>query len=232
GAPLHSFLHAALPISNVAVLRQVGYMTQQAALYPGLSVEENVAFFAAINGADAGIKAALELVQLYDRRKSVVATLSGGMRQRCSLACALVHRPELLLLDEPTVGIDPQLRVQFWESFRRMAAGGTTPIVILGLLGYLLRGSSSAPLVGIANEDTGPLGAIVADALRHSSKVKTTDISAADGDARLKDGSLVGYIVLPSSFSRQAQSGSVVPQVHLEGSQPGEDAPVIQALQQ
>ena len=114
---------------NVAVLRQVGYMTQQAALYPGLSVEENVAFFAAINGADAGIKAALELVQLYDRRKSVVATLSGGMRQRCSLACALVHRPELLLLDEPTVGIDPQLRVQFWESFRRMAAGGTTIIV-------------------------------------------------------------------------------------------------------
>ncbi|TME68708.1 MAG: ABC transporter ATP-binding protein, partial [Chloroflexi bacterium] len=105
---------------NVAVLRQVGYMTQQAALYPGLSVEENVAFFAAINGADAGIKAALELVQLYDRRTSVVATLSGGMRQRCSLACALVHRPELLLLDEPTVGIDPQLRVQFWESFRRM----------------------------------------------------------------------------------------------------------------
>ena len=114
---------------NVAVLRQVGYMTQQAALYPGLSVEENVAFFAAINGADAGIKAALELVQLYDRRTSVVATLSGGMRQRCSLACALVHRPELLLLDEPTVGIDPQLRVQFWESFRRMAAGGTTIIV-------------------------------------------------------------------------------------------------------
>ena len=114
---------------NVAVLRQVGYMTQQAALYPGLSVEENLQFFAAINGADGGVKEALELVQLYDRRKSVVATLSGGMRQRCSLACALVHRPELLLLDEPTVGIDPQLRVQFWESFRRMAAGGTTIII-------------------------------------------------------------------------------------------------------
>jgi ABC-2 type transport system ATP-binding protein len=59
----------------------------------------------------------------------VVATLSGGMRQRCSLACALVHKPELLLLDEPTVGVDPQLRVQFWEAFRRMAAAGTTMIV-------------------------------------------------------------------------------------------------------
>ncbi|HEY3084709.1 MAG TPA: ABC transporter ATP-binding protein [Candidatus Dormibacteraeota bacterium] len=114
---------------NVGVLRQIGYMTQSPALYPALSVEENVSFFAAINGAEDGVRPALELVQLYDRRGSVVATLSGGMRQRCSLACALVHRPELLLLDEPTVGIDPQLRVQFWEYFRRMAAEGTTLIV-------------------------------------------------------------------------------------------------------
>jgi ABC-2 type transport system ATP-binding protein len=116
-------------VPNIGVLRHIGYMTQQAALYPSLSVEENVRFFAAINGAEDGVKEALELVQLYDRRKSVVSTLSGGMRQRCSLACALVHRPELLLLDEPTVGVDPQLRVQFWESFRQMAANGTTMIV-------------------------------------------------------------------------------------------------------
>ena len=114
---------------NVGVLRHIGYMTQQAALYPSISVEENVHFFAAINGAEDGVKEALELVQLYDRRGSVVSTLSGGIRQRCSLACALVHRPELLLLDEPTVGVDPQLRVQFWEYFRRMAADGTTLIV-------------------------------------------------------------------------------------------------------
>ncbi len=114
---------------NVAVLRHIGYMTQQAALYPSISVEENVRFFAAINGAEDGVREALELVQLHERRRSVVSTLSGGMRQRCSLACALVHRPELLLLDEPTVGVDPQLRVQFWEAFRRMAADGTTMIV-------------------------------------------------------------------------------------------------------
>jgi ABC-2 type transport system ATP-binding protein len=114
---------------QVAVLRHIGYMTQQAALYPALSVEENLHFFAAINGAEDGVKEALELVQLFDRRRSVVQTLSGGMRQRCSLACALVHRPDLLLLDEPTVGVDPQLRVQFWESFRQMAANGTTMIV-------------------------------------------------------------------------------------------------------
>jgi ABC-2 type transport system ATP-binding protein len=114
---------------NVPVLRHVGYMTQAAALYPGLSVEENVRFFAAVNDAEENVREALELVHLWDRHRSVVSTLSGGMRQRCSLACALVHKPELLLLDEPTVGIDPQLRVQFWNDFRRMAAGGTTIII-------------------------------------------------------------------------------------------------------
>lgn len=114
---------------DVDNLRNVGYMTQQAALYPVLSVEENVEFFAAINGAEAGVTDALKLVELDQRRKSVVTTLSGGMRQRCSLACAVVHKPKLLLLDEPTVGLDPQLRVRFWDSFRDMAAGGTTIIV-------------------------------------------------------------------------------------------------------
>src|SRR5712691_4165673 len=105
-------------------------MAQQAALYPGLSVEENVQFFAAINGADeGGVTEALKLVRLDDRRSSVVPTLSGGMRQRLSLACALVHKPKVLLLADPTVGVDPQLRVQFWEDFRRMAASGTTIIV-------------------------------------------------------------------------------------------------------
>ena len=114
---------------DVDNLRNVGYMTQQAALYPGLSVEENVQFFAAVNGAEAGVTDALKLVELDQRRKSVITTLSGGMRQRCSLACAIVHRPKLLLLDEPTVGLDPQLRVRFWDSFRDMAANGTTIIV-------------------------------------------------------------------------------------------------------
>jgi ABC-2 type transport system ATP-binding protein len=114
---------------DIDILSQVGYMTQQAALYPDLSVEENLRFFAAINGADSNVTEALRTVELEERRTSVVATLSGGMRQRCSLACALVHRPRLLLLDEPTVGVDPQLRVQFWNHFRDMAAAGTTILV-------------------------------------------------------------------------------------------------------
>ena len=114
---------------DVDQLRNIGYMTQQAALYPGLSVEENAEFFAAINGVEGGVTEALELVRLEGRRKAVVSTLSGGMRQRLSLACALVHKPKVLLLDEPTVGVDPQLRVELWEDFRRMADGGTTIIV-------------------------------------------------------------------------------------------------------
>jgi ABC-2 type transport system ATP-binding protein len=114
---------------DLDVLGSVGYMTQQAALYSDLSVEENLRFFAAISGADANVTEVLKTVDLEPRRKSVVATLSGGMRQRCSLACALVHRPRLLLLDEPTVGVDPQLRVQFWDHFREMAAAGTTIVV-------------------------------------------------------------------------------------------------------
>src|SRR6266481_2505868 len=114
---------------QLEVLARIGYMTQQAALYPDLSAEENVHFFGAIYGRVDGVRDALELVDLWDRRKSVVATLSGGMRTRCSLACALVHKPDLLLLDEPTVGVDPQLRVQLWDRFRKMAAGGTTIVV-------------------------------------------------------------------------------------------------------
>jgi ABC-2 type transport system ATP-binding protein len=114
---------------NLDILGSVGYMTQAAALYPDITVEENLRFFAAISGADGNVDEVLRVVELEQRRNSVVATLSGGMRQRCSLACALVHRPRLLLLDEPTVGVDPQLRVQFWEHFRQMAAAGTTIVV-------------------------------------------------------------------------------------------------------
>jgi ABC-2 type transport system ATP-binding protein len=114
---------------NLDVLARVGYMTQQAALYPDLTVGENLRFFAAINGVKDGVRDALELVGLWDRRDSLVSNLSGGMRTRCSLACALVHKPELLLLDEPTVGVDPQLRIQLWDRFQKMAHDGATILV-------------------------------------------------------------------------------------------------------
>ena len=130
------------------------------------------------------------------------------------------------------IAITRRLLEGFRRDRRTLALLFVAPLVILGLLGYLMRGASSAPAVGIANEDTGPVGSVVAGALSDSSKITTTTISASDGEAKLKDGSLVAYIVFPSDFSQQAQSGTIAPQVHLEGSQPGEDGPVIQALQQ
>jgi ABC-2 type transport system ATP-binding protein len=111
---------------------RVGYMTQAAALYTELSVEENLGFFAALEGLAEPrqrIEEVLRTVDLLDRRRSVVGTLSGGMRQRVSLATALLHEPRLLLLDEPTVGVDPALRRDFWDHFRALAGQGVTILV-------------------------------------------------------------------------------------------------------
>lgn len=114
---------------------RVGYMPQLSALYQELTVEHNVSFFARMYGMSdrparsEAVEAALNLVGLWERRKDAVLDLSGGMRQRLSLAIALVHGPSLLLLDEPTVGLDPELRASFWEHFRGMAAGGTTLVI-------------------------------------------------------------------------------------------------------
>jgi ABC-2 type transport system ATP-binding protein len=119
---------------NKPVLSQIGYMTQAPALYDELTARENVAFFAAMYSAREPIDRrrideVLDLVDLSDRAGSQAHTLSGGMKQRLSLACAIVHRPRLLLLDEPTVGVDPQLRAAFWSYFRRLAADNVTIVV-------------------------------------------------------------------------------------------------------
>jgi ABC-2 type transport system permease protein len=120
----------------------------------------------------------------------------------------------------------------FRRDRRTLALLFVAPLVILGLLGYLIRGSSSSPAVGIANEDQGQFGAKFASALERSSLINATTIQASDGEAKLKDGSLVAYIVFPADFSSRAQAGTIAPEVHLEGSQPGTSAPVLQALQQ
>ena len=122
------------PMPDRRVAAQIGYMTQSSALYSELSVRENLAFFAALYGLhgkalQARLAEILTLVELTEREGSPVATLSGGMRQRASLACALLHQPSLLVLDEPTVGIDPELRHAFWDYFARLNQRGITIVV-------------------------------------------------------------------------------------------------------
>jgi ABC-2 type transport system ATP-binding protein len=124
-----------LPERADRVRPRVGYMTQLQALYNDLSAWENIQFFGRVWGLsdkrerDRRCEHVLDLVDLLPRRGSLTANLSGGMKQRLSLACALVHDPELLLLDEPTVGVDPQLRQTFWGYFRTLNERGVTIIV-------------------------------------------------------------------------------------------------------
>ena len=114
---------------------RIGYMPQQSALYQELTARQNVEFFARMYGLARSperreaVDRALEWVDLADRQNDALTRLSGGMRQRVSLAIALVHKPELLILDEPTVGLDPELRATFWSNFAAMASAGTTLVI-------------------------------------------------------------------------------------------------------
>jgi ABC-2 type transport system ATP-binding protein len=116
------------------VRRRIGYMSQRYGLYDDLTVEENLRFYAGLYGL-VGVEGRVRMEELLTdlsfqpRRKQLAGTLSGGWKQRLSLACATAHRPDVLFLDEPTAGVDPAARRHFWEVIRTLSSGGTTILV-------------------------------------------------------------------------------------------------------
>jgi ABC-2 type transport system ATP-binding protein len=126
------------PLKDRAELRQrIGYMPQGPALYEDLSARDNVGFFGAAHRAPELKKKVDEIMHFTDlsgRADDPVHTFSGGMKRRVSLACALVHRPEVIFLDEPTAAVDPQLRSRFWKTFRELAGDGATLFISTHLM--------------------------------------------------------------------------------------------------
>jgi ABC-2 type transport system ATP-binding protein len=112
----------------------IGYMPQETALYVGLTVHQNMEFYGNLFGMEDALieekeKELLNFVDLSKWKNELVQNLSGGMKHRASLACTLMHEPELLFLDEPTVGVDPELRISFWDYFNNLKNAGTTILI-------------------------------------------------------------------------------------------------------
>lgn len=128
------------PAGSPALRRRVGYVTQAPSVYPDLSVYENLDFFRQVLGAPpSAIGRALDAVSLGDYADRVAMRLSGGQFARLSLAVALLNEPELLVLDEPTVGLDPVLRRDLWEFFHRLASAGTSLLISSHVMDEALR---------------------------------------------------------------------------------------------
>ena len=115
-----------------AIKRNVGYMTQRFSFYEDLTIEENLNFVAGLYGlapARQAVSDTLADLGLTGRRHQLAGKLSGGWKQRLALAACIMHRPRLLMLDEPTAGVDPKARREFWDEIHRLAAGGLTVLV-------------------------------------------------------------------------------------------------------
>ena len=114
------------------IKKNIGYMTQRFSFYEDLTIEENLDFIARIYGVPArkaAVEKSLEQLGMTARRSQLAGTLSGGWKQRLALSACLIHEPQLLLLDEPTAGVDPKARRDFWEEIHQLAAGGLTVLI-------------------------------------------------------------------------------------------------------
>jgi ABC-2 type transport system ATP-binding protein len=117
---------------SVEIKKNIGYMTQRFSFYEDLTIEENLDFIAHIYGVPerpAAVEKSLERLGITERRHQLAGELSGGWKQRLALSACLIHEPQLLLLDEPTAGVDPKARREFWDEIHKLAAGGLTALI-------------------------------------------------------------------------------------------------------
>jgi ABC-2 type transport system ATP-binding protein len=164
-----------------SIKARIGYMTQRFSLYEDLTVIENLEFYAGVYGVALGrrrarVDAVLERAGLTGRRRQLAGTLSGGWKQRVALACATIHEPPLLFLDEPTAGVDPVSRREFWERIHELAAGGTTAVLTTHYMDEAERCHRLAFIFGGSLLDVGTPDEVVA---RRGLRVAELDVDRA-----------------------------------------------------
>ena len=174
-----------------AIKRQVGYMTQRFSLYEDLSIEENLDFIAHVYQVPERahrVDRTLNSLGLTERRKQPAGSLSGGWKQRLALAACLIHDPQLLLLDEPTAGVDPKARRDFWDHIHELAAGGMTVLVSTHYMDEAERCHALAYIAYGKLVTRGTASEIVAEAGLTVFSIRGDDLTAAAAELRGKPG--------------------------------------------
>ena len=172
-------------VDNLKIRQSMGLVTQNITVFPELTAYENLKYFGGLYGLrgaelSANVKEMLEFVELTDRAKKKPGTFSGGMQRRLNIACALVHKPKLVILDEPTVGIDPQSRNHILESVKKLAQNGTTVIYTTH---YMEEVQAICDIISIMD-----LGRVIAEGtleelvgrIQHEQKINLSVASATD----------------------------------------------------
>jgi ABC-2 type transport system ATP-binding protein len=162
------------------IKQRIGYMTQKFSLYEDLSVAENLNFYAGLYSIPwkkrkVRMEAVLEQSGLLPRRNQSAGTLSGGWKQRVALACATIHEPQLLFLDEPTAGVDPVSRREFWEQIHRVSAAGTTVLLTTHYMDEAERCHRLAFIFGGTVHDLG-----TPDEITTRRKLKSVELEVSD----------------------------------------------------
>lgn len=171
------------------IKENVGYMTQRFSLYEDLTIRENLDFIARmyrLKARKARVDEALEHLGLADRAKQLAGTLSGGWKQRLALAACMIHTPSLLLLDEPTAGVDPKARRDFWDEIRALSAKGVTVLVSTHYMDEAVQCDYIAYIAYGKKLIAGPAAEIPAMIGLHTWRVTGPDISKLEADLRLE----------------------------------------------